>query len=296
MGHNVPAKLQVIPQRKSHMRIAWLLTFCSVVSFAQDAREIVSRSVARTVNVSDAARNYTYVERTEIRNLDDTDKSEALRSRTFDVTTLDGTPYRRLVARNDKPLPPPEDKKEQEKFAESMAQRRSETPEDRARRIAEWEKKRAEMRVPLQEIPKAFDLRIAGEETVNGEETWVIEALPRPGYRPTTGFTRFFPKVKGRFWISKRDYAWVKVDAEVLDTISYGLFLARLQKGSRLHFEQARVYGDVWMPTRLEAAAAVRLALFKYMHTGYQVTYKDYRKFEVESHLVGFHELTQPQP
>ncbi len=278
------------------MRIAWLLAFCSAVSFAQDAREIVSRSVVQTQNNSDSARNYTYVERTEIRDLDGSGNGDALRSRTFDVTILDGTPYRRLVARNDKPLPPPEDKKEEQKFAESMAQRRSETPEERARRLAERQRKRAEMRVPLQDIPKAFDLRIAGEENVNGEQTWVIDALPRAGYRPTTGFTRFFPKVKGRFWISKRDYAWVKVDAEALDTISYGLFLARVQRGSRLHFEQARVYGDVWMPTRLEAAAAVRLALFKYMHTGYQVTYKDYRKFEVESHLMGFHELPQPQP
>jgi hypothetical protein len=276
------------------MRLAWLLTFCSVLSFAQDAREIVSRSVEHTRNNSDFARNYTYVERTEIRNLDDTDKSEAARSRTFDVTILDGTPYRRLIARGDKPLPPSEDKKEQDKFAESMAQRRNESADERAKRIADWEKKRAEMRVPLQEIPKAFDMRMVGEENVNGEATWVIEATPRPGYTPSTGFTRFFPKVKGRFWISKKDYAWVKVDAEVLDTVSYGLFLARLQKGSRLHFEQARVSGDVWMPTRIEAAAAVRLALFKYMHTGYEVTYKDYRKFEVESHLLGFHELTQP--
>ncbi len=164
-----------------------------------------------------------------------------------------------------------------------MAQRRGETDAARAKRIAEWEKKRRDFREPLLEIPHAFNLRIAGEETVNGEETWIIEALPRPGYNPGKGFARFFPKVKGRFWISKRDYAWVKADAEVLDTISYGFILARLQKGSRLHFEQARVHGDVWVPKLIEANAALRLALFKRMHTGYEITYKDYRKFEVES-------------
>ncbi len=278
------------------MRVAWLLTFCSAISYAQDAREIVFRSLAHNNQNSQLARNYTFVERTETRDLDDKNKSGAGRSRTYEVTMLDGTPYRRLIARDDKPLSPAEDRTEQQKLTGEMAQRRGETDAERAKRIAEWEKKRREFREPLLEIPHAFNLRIAGEETVNGEETWIIEALPRPGYNPGKGFARFFPKVKGRFWISKRDYAWVKADAEVLDTISYGFILARLQKGSHLHFEQVRVHGDVWMPKLIEANAALRLALFKRMHTGYEITYEDYRKFEVESHLVGFHELTEPRP
>jgi hypothetical protein len=278
------------------MRVAWLLTFCSAISYAQDAREIVSRSLAHNNQNSQIARNYMFVERTETRDLDDRNKSGAGRSRTYDVTMLDGTPYRRLIARDDKALSPSEQRKEEQNFAGNLAQRRSETEAERSRRIAEWERKRREFQEPLQEIPAAFNMRIVGEEKVNGEDTWVVEAFPRPGYHPGKGFARFFPKVKGRFWISKRDYAWVKVEAEVLDTISYGLFLARLQKGSHLHFEQARIGGDVWVPTRIEAAAELRLALFKHMNTGYQVTYKDYRRFEVESHLVGFHELSEPRP
>ncbi len=270
-----------------------MLTFCSAVSFAQDAREIVSRSLAQNKQNAELVRSYMHVERMETRDLDDADRSETPRSNTYDVIILDGTPYRRLIARNDKPLSAAEDRKEQEKLTEALALRQSETTEERARRVAEWERKRHEFSAPLQEIPAAFNLKVAGEETVNGEQTWVIDAVPRPGYRPGQGFARFFPKVKGRFWISKRDYAWVKVDAEVLETISYGFILARLQKGSRLQFEQVRIHGDVWVPKRIQAAAAVRLAIFKRMHTGYEITYKDYRRFEVESHVVNFHELPQ---
>jgi hypothetical protein len=275
------------------MRVAWLVTFCSAVSYAQDAREIVYRALEQNDQNSQIARNYTFVERTETRNLD---SKASGRSRTYEVMMVGGTPYRRLIARDDKPLSPAEDRTEQQKLTDSSAKRSSETDAERAKRIAEWEKKRREFRDPLSEIPRAFNLRVVGEETVNGVGTWVIEALPRPGYNSGKGFARFFPKVKGRFWISKRDYAWVKVDAEVLDTISYGFILARLQKGSRLYFEQTRVQGDVWMPKLFEASAALRLALFKSMHTGYQITYKDYRKFEVESHLVEYQELTDPRP
>jgi hypothetical protein len=278
------------------MRVSWVLTFCSAVSFAQDAREIVVRSLVHNNQNSQIARDYTYLERTETRDLDDKENSGAGRSRTYEVRLVDGSPYRRLIARDDRPLSPDEDRTEQQKLIDSMAQRRAETDAERAKRIAEWEKKRREFSEPLHEIPHAFNLRIAGEETVNGEQTWIIDAVPRPGYNSGKGFARFFPKVKGRFWISKRDYAWVKADAEVLDTISYGFILARLQKGSRLYFEQARLHGGVWVPKRIRADAALRLALFKRMHTGYEITYKDYGKFEVESHLVGFHELREPRP
>ncbi|HPQ15027.1 MAG TPA: hypothetical protein PLP04_07360, partial [Bryobacteraceae bacterium] len=155
--------------------------------------------------------------------------------------------------------------------------------------------KRREFREPLAEIPKAFHLKIVGEETVNGIDTWVIEALPRAGYKPGPGYSRFFPKIKGRFWISKTDYGCVRAGAEVLETISYGLILARVQKGSRMQFEQARIQGGVWVPTRVEATAALQVALLKHMHTGYEITYKDYRRFEVESsHLMGLHELAEP--
>jgi hypothetical protein len=293
MGHNLPAKLQAVFGRNTNMRVAWVLTFCSAVSFAQDVREIVVRSLAQNKQNAELSRGYMHVERMETRNLDDADKSGSPRSNTFDVILLDGTPYRRLTARDDKPLSAAEERKEQEKLNETLTQRRGESKEERARRFAEWERRRREISVPLQEIPAAFNLKILGEEIVNGEDTWIIEALPRQGYKPGKGFARFFPKVKGRFWISKRDYAWVKVDAEVLDTISYGFIVARLQKGSRLHFEQARIHGDVWVPKRIQAAAAVRLAIFKRMHTGYEITYKDYRRVEVESRLVGYHELTQ---
>lgn len=275
------------------MRVACLLTLCSAVSYAQDAREIVVRSLARHNQNSQIARDFTFVERTEVRDLNDK-SGKGGRSRTYEVRLLGGSPYRRLIARDDKPLPPDEDREEQRKLLDCIAQRRAETAEERARRIAEWEKKRREFRDPLAEIPKAFHLKLVGEETVNGVETWVIEANPRPGYKPGEGYAQFFPKIKCRFWISKTDYGCVKAGAEVLETISYGLILARVQKGSRLQFEQARVQGGVWVPMRVEATAALQFALLKHMHTGYEITYRDYRRFEVESHLVGFHEFTEP--
>jgi hypothetical protein len=56
---------------------------------------------------------------------------------------------------------------------------------------------------------------------------------------------------------------WKKADIQFIDTVSFGLILARLHKGSRVVIEMARVNGEVWLPQRLEIKVDVRLALLK---------------------------------
>src|SRR5208283_3414183 len=92
-----------------------------------DAREIVRHSIESDNRNEAVARSYTFLERDETRMLDRSGKpKKAPESRTFDVTLLEGSPYRRLVARNDKPLSPSEERKEQEKLRQSIDERRRE--------------------------------------------------------------------------------------------------------------------------------------------------------------------------
>jgi hypothetical protein len=201
-----------------------------------DAREIVRRSLEMDQKNQAIARNYTFLERQDTRMLDRSGKpKKPPEIRTFDVTLLEGSPYRRLVARNDRPLPPDEERKEAEKLRKSIDERRKETPAQRQLRIAEWERKQQHQRAPFQEIPDAFDLRVAGEETLNGREAYVIAVTPKPGYKPKLAAAAYFPKIKGKLWIDKRDNQWIKGEIETLDTISFGGILVRLDKGRPRH-------------------------------------------------------------
>jgi len=270
------------------MRTFVILLFCSALAGAQDARAIVLRSLDLDSRNEKLARNYTFVQRNVAREFSSGGKPKKVRIETYDVTLLEGSPYGRLIARDDKPLPPAEEQKQQQKLRQSVEERRRETPEQRANRIAKWEKGRRESREPLLEIPDAFDLRIAGEELADGRPAWVIEAAPRPGYRGKTRISRLFPKFKGRLWIDKQDSVWVRTEAETLDTISFGLFLARLQKGMRLRFEQTHVNGEVWLPKRFDLSLSVRVALVKAARVNLEVAYSGYRKFQAESRVVAF--------
>jgi hypothetical protein len=199
---------------------------------------------------------------------------------------LEGSPYRRLVARNDHPLSPKEQQREEDKLRKSVEERRKETEEERERRIADWERRRQRQRDPLKELPDAFDFRLAGEEALASGEVYVIDAMPKPGYKPQLPSAAYFPKVKARLWIDKNDYHWARIDVETLDTISFGGFLVRLAKGSRLVIEQAHVNQEVWLPKSVTLRASARVALIMNVRRELIMTFSDYKKFQVDSRVV----------
>lgn len=272
------------------MRLLALCASLPVLLAAQnapDAREIVRRAIEFNQKNSDLARNYTFLERDETRMLDGSGKpKKAPESRTFDVTLLEGSPYRRLLARDDRPLPPQEERKEQEKLRKSIDERRKETPAEHERRISEWDRKQQRQRAPFQEIPDAFDLRLAGEETLDGRDVYVIAATPKPGYKPKLAATAYFPKIKGKLWIDKRDNRWVKAEFETLDTISFGGIVVRLARGSHATFEEARINDEVWLPKRVMVDASARVMLVAGARARVEIAFSNYRKFQADSRLV----------
>jgi hypothetical protein len=268
------------------VRLFTLIAWLPALLGAQDPREIVRRSVEIDWENLEIARDYTYLQRQEVRELDGSGKVKSTQIQTWDVTLLEGSPYRRLVARDDQPLSPKEGQKEEDKLRKSDEQRRKETEEQRARRMADAERRRQRQHEPMKELPDAFDFRLAGEEALASGEAYVIDATPKPGYKPKRASAGYFPKVKARLWIDKSDYHWAKVEAETLDTISFGGFLIRLAKGGHLTLEQARVNREVWLPKSLTVRASARVALIKGVHAELIMTFSDYKKFQVDSRVV----------
>ena len=168
----------------------------------------------------------------------------------------------------------------------NISVRRKETKEQRERRISEWRKRGDRQREPLDEVPDAFDFQIVREEPMQGSPAWVIDGAPNPNFKPKSATASILAKLKTRFWISKRDYHWMKLEAEMLDTFTYGAFLVRIAKGAHVSMEQERVNGDVWLPTHVAFAGSVRILLVKAIHAQLDITYRDYKKFVVDSRVV----------
>ncbi len=291
-----PAVLKRRPPaaRRYGMRVLLAVVCLPVVLSAQDAREIVRRAVELDRKNIQLTINYAYRQRDEQRELDGRGKATSVKIGVWDVTHPDGTPYRRLVARGDQPLSAEEQKEEDEKLRKSIEDRRQETPEQRQRRIGEWEARSERQRESLREISDAFDLRLAGEEDLNGGHAYVIDATPKPGYKPKASSAFFLPRVKARFWIDKTDYQWIKVSVESLATISFAGFLVRIEPGSVATIEQVRVNDEVWLPKSIEVKIAAKVALVKSVRLERVTTYSDYKKFQADSRIVDISEPRQP--
>lgn len=258
------------------------------VAFAADPapREIVRRSLAADEKNWELIRDYTFLERVEKRDLNREGKLKSKDVKTYDVTLLEGSIYRRLVARDDKPLPAHEEAAEQKKLENSIQKRRRESPKKRARRIRQYEKKRNENRAATKEIPEAFEFRLLGEESVDSRPAYVIEATPRPGYKPRGRRAKLLTKLKGKIWIDKADYNWVRAEAELIDTVSFGWILVRLAKGAKVEVETTRVNDEVWLPHRVWFTASARIALLKRVHLEQESQYREFRKFQTDSRIV----------
>lgn len=233
-----------------------------------DARQIVELSIAATERSWQARDHYTYVERDEDRRLDSLGN---VRSENVDVTRIilvNGAHFEQLMEHNGK-LP---SVKEQRKSDEDLEKLKHETPDERAARL----RKDQENRSFLRDLLEAFDFHLIGEEIVGGRPAYVLQATPHTGYRAQGKYGKMFSKVEGKLWIDKQDFGWIKVDGEVTQSFSMGLFVARVQRGSHIIMEQTCVGDAVWVPKHFEMRASARILFLKSLDIERILTYSEY--------------------
>lgn len=236
-------------------------------------------------------RDYTYVERDVLHNLDGKGNTKSTEIKTYDVLEIYGEQVQRLIAKDDKPLNAKDAAKEDEKIQKLIDKRKNESEEERRKRAEKEEKDREDGRKFVKEIADAYNFKLVGSEDVGGRDAWVIDGEPRPGYVPHMKDAKFLPKFHGRVWIDKADLQLSKMDVECLDTVSWGWFIARFHKGSHFMLEQTRVNDEVWLPRQMAAKIDVRLALMKNFNVDFENSYRDYKKFRTSTRIVGMSEV-----
>ena len=118
-----------------------------------------------------------------------------------------------------------------------------------------------------------------GQEVVNGRPAYVVQATPRPDYHAQGKYGSILSKVAGKLWIDRQDLGLIKVDGQVIQPFSIGLFLARVLRGSHITMEQARVE-EIWMPIHVEVRAAAQILFLKSLIFDRVLTYSEYRLAE----------------
>jgi hypothetical protein len=273
--------------------VCTILTISCLVSSAQspvreswpDAGAVVRTSLDRNTSNEARLKDYTYTESQETRTLDKSGAVVKTERATSEVLNLYGRPYKRRVSKEGRALEGKEKEKADQEFEREVRKRQQESAEQSRKQQEEREKARAESRRYLQEIPKAYSFRITGEALLDGMPVWVIDAEPHPDFHSTLKRADLLKKMRGRLWIDKDSLQWVRVEAELIDPISFGGFLAKLDRGARMTFLQKRVNDEVWLPSKMTARVEARL-LVKHYNLAIETTWSNYRKFRVDSRVL----------
>lgn len=232
--------------------------------------EIVERSVENSNADWAAAPQFSFTEKDVIT------KGGKRTVKTYQVLTIEGSPYNKLLAVNDEKLTPAEAASEQRKLQGEINRRHAETRSVRQKRIAEYQQERRQNHALMQEMVKAFKFKLLGEDTVSGRRCFVLDATPRAAYQPTSRDTKVLKGMRGKMWIDMEQYQWVKVHAEVFQPVAFGLFIAHVQPGTDFLLEQEPVQGNIWLPTHF--VSHVKAEVMVWAHNSVDdETYSGYR-------------------
>ena len=294
----------------------------------------------------------------------------------YDVIPLGGNVYRRHLLHNDQPLPPQEEKEEQEKFQSAVLRimreevkipsmkdpgtsgqgdllalksdapdklvaemestaseqlRESNRAVERAgpdasvlSQAVSFSKPLANLQLPIEQLPDAFEIRWKRIEVLNGRETDVLEATPDSFERRNIDKEAIERKFKMTIWIDQRDTEIVKVQGGAvksgvlsskpeyafMDTRNYSkssrdkakqmLYEQSLHysRGTVITEEWSKINDEVWMPARHYVKGKVIYTHYVVLADGtvgegsptfpfeYEITYLRYQKFRVGARIL----------
>ena len=202
---------------------------------------------------------------------------------------LPGEPrWERLISEDGVPVPAAElaeQDRERAKKANDMARRLETNPaKERARQEREWQEFRQEREEAVNDIYVVFDIKMIGRERIEGHDTIEFALTPKPRSEPKTREGDMMKSFSVRAWISETDYELVRLEAEAIDNIGFGLgVLARLHKGAQLSFLRRKIKGEVWLPAIATYSGSARVGLLWTLRRTGTYEYTGYKKFTVDT-------------
>ena len=113
-------------------------------------------------------------------------------------------------------------------------------------KVTKKQKERAEL---IDQTKGAFIFTFVGEETRGDRSLSKFRMEPNPNYKPTTRSASLFTKVKGFVWLDDASGQMARVEGDVTDDISFGVFLGKIYKGSHFMQERYEFAPGIWLPS-----------------------------------------------
>src|ERR1700730_5441462 len=120
------------------------------------------------------------------------------------------------------------------------------TQRDAYEKIAKKRRERDEL---IGAARAAFLFTLIGNEQRDGRALLKYRMDPNPAFKPNSRATAIYPRVRGTVWIDETSGQLARIEGEVTDDISLGLFLAKVYKGSHFMQERYEMVPGLWLPS-----------------------------------------------
>jgi hypothetical protein len=233
---------------------------------------------------------YTYIEKNTEKNLDKkgrVTKTEVEVSEVYPSIDQDLS-YVRVISKNGTATDPKElekkDREQQKKVLEQMGKLEHESAAQKEKRQAKLTEERRKEDETIDEAFALYAATMKGREVVDGRDAIVLDFRPRPDFKVKTDNGKTLKKIAGRIWIDERDHELIRIELDLVDTISIGLgMLARLNPGAHAMFQRRLVNNEIWLPAEVHYTGSARVMLVKGVHLDVTSEYSGYKKFSVET-------------
>jgi hypothetical protein len=142
--------------------------------------------------------------------------------------------------------------------------------------LEKYAKKKKERSDVIEATHNAFLFTFVGTEP-RGHRTLAKYKLdPNPAFKPTSRFTSIFPKVRGFVWVDEACGELARIEGDVTEDLSVGLFLGKIYKGSHFMQERYEFLPGLWLSSFSQYDFDGR-KLFSNFSTHERTFYSNYR-------------------
>lgn len=233
--------------------------------------DLIARAIAAQSAQSSRNSKYTYREDHEQQPLDKNGKPDGpSSSKTYDHIMLEGENYSKLILIEGKPLDAKTQRNVDADLEKTRAERRRNGPLSVHRTISVG---------GLDVLPRLFDNKVTGEETIAGRKTWRMESEPKPGYKPAGKNEEQVLNSRRVTWFDQED------GFPVREKTTYIRATNSFQPGSIIDLNYIKI-GDDWLLSDAIMHADMKMAPGLHGRIESHQRYSDYKRFSVDSTLT----------
>src|SRR5262245_22296185 len=170
------------------------------------------------------------------------------------------------------------------KEAQKAAEKRKSSNPKPAPSLTPEQQKQQQLDSVFNYFRSIYDIQVVRREVIDGHSTLLLSLTPRANTKTKDDLLKMLQHVAVRGWVREQDHQLVRLEADVIDAISFGLgLLAKIQKGSTLHFERRPINDELWAPVKMEATMNARILLLKGIRERQVSEFSNFRKYTVET-------------